>query len=403
DGTETIDEKADVPVPVRDDAVETATPAPAPAEAALNTAQPAAPVENAPSVPVAPEAVQPVEPIVATIEAGEGFNKLFVDLRESVDTRFHGMQDTSSPVMKYLFETSPTALSDRIGAFDPKTGESMIMQVGDKLYLDDKGDLYFERPGQEAQLIMQNDPSSPDGFKVQELKDVELLRNETPTSEGTKQPSPAEEATLPVTNANPAEAPQEVENNSQAVGAVEAPGDALPQAEDTGHIRLGDYIENSNASPAANAQLAENPPEAADLPGRMTLGDYIAAPDNQSEGTEASVEVSTNENGIEVNSEEPGKYQWKAPGTDTTYTVVYGGSPEETRAWIERELELNPTARILVNESYVNPDTGTAAVRVNEWHLNQEGSVVVEEGIKNSATGAALPPITEGALIRKLS
>lgn len=98
------------------------------------------------------------------IEQGEGFNHLFTGLRES---GFNG----STPVGNYLLngELAPTQLSDAIGAFDPVTGESMIMEVGDKLVVDAKENVWFVREGEAPRLILENNPSAPNGVAVHEF------------------------------------------------------------------------------------------------------------------------------------------------------------------------------------------------------------------------------------------
>lgn len=372
--------------------------------AAVQPEQPVNVTENIPSA-TALEAAPPVEPIVATIEAGEGFNKLILDLRGSVDDRLHGMQQDSSPVMKYLFETSPAELSERIGAFDPESGESMLMHAGDKLYLDDKGDLYFERAGEEAQLIIRNDPTSPEGFRVEEFKDVDMLSTPTQApasvaevhSEPSQVPEPSQEAAVEtpppsieesVTVANEGSAP--IESASSPIETSELPqGDGFRTIEDSLRELGGVRVE----APQPETSVSESPVD----PSYRTIEDSIREAGTVGEGSH------TNVHDIEVTPNEPAPYEWKVPGTSETYTVVYGGSSEQTQEWIERELELRPTARILVNDSYINPDTGTTATRVNEWFIDEEGESAVVEGVKNSTTGITLPPIGEDALIRKLS
>lgn len=103
------------------------------------------------------------------IEKGEGFNHLFSDLRQS---EFTG----STPVGTYLMngELTPTQLSDAIGAFDPKTGESMPMEVGDKLVVDAKENVWFVREGEAPRLILENNPSAPNGVAIHEFPPAEV-------------------------------------------------------------------------------------------------------------------------------------------------------------------------------------------------------------------------------------
>lgn len=376
-------------------------------EAVAQPPQPLNVTENTPSVPTAPEVAPAVEPIVATIEAGEGFNKLILDLRGSVDDRLHGMQQDSSPVMKYLLETSPTELSDRIGAFDPSTGESMVMQAGDKLYLDDKGDLYFERVGEEARLVIGNDPSSPEGFKVEELKDFDMQSTsttQTPSSFAEERNEVNEASLDPEPQGVVAEetAPLSVEESISVANEGSAPTESTPQIE-TSELPRSDgprTIEDSLRelegvgveAPQAQTIVPEEPVDSS----FRTIEDSIRESGNVGEQPHVNI------HDVEVSPSEPAPYEWKVPGTNETYTAVYGGSPEQTQVWIQRELELQPTARILVNESYINPDTGAPATRVNEWFIDQEGKPAVVEGVTNNTTGIALPPITEDDLIRKL-
>jgi len=174
-----------------------------------------APVAEAPHVtPTAPEGL--VREI--SIEKGEGFNSLFAGLRES---EFNG----STPVGHYLenADISPTRLSQDIGAFDPITGESMPMQVGDKLVVDAHENVWFVRNGEAPQLVLENDPMQPSGFSIHEIKDA-----------GIQAPMPAvQEAEAPAAPEQSHEnAPEEFEQsvpvpNIPSVPKVETPVDEV--------------------------------------------------------------------------------------------------------------------------------------------------------------------------------
>ncbi len=134
-------------------------------EASTRDAVPTPSAEASYVTPTAPEGMlRTVE-----IEQGEGFNHLFTGLRES---GFNG----STPVGNCLLngELTPTQLSDAIGAFDPVTGESMVMEVGDKLVVDAKENVWFVREGEVPRLILENNPSASNGVEVHEFPPREV-------------------------------------------------------------------------------------------------------------------------------------------------------------------------------------------------------------------------------------
>jgi len=367
-------------------------------EAHANIEEAAAPVGAA----NAAEVELKVEPVVATIDSGEGFNKLFLDLRDSVDTRLHGMQDMSSasPVMKYLFETSPSELSDRIGAFDPETGKSMIMHEGDKLFLDDKGDLWFQKNGGEAKLLIENDPTAPEGFKVHDLPEIKVpeLVASTASTQNLEAKPESESITSTSTTEQP-EAVLKLVPETEAQPSNDNQASELPTSGTVGSSiedfqqRAGDTEAEPMVSGVAPSGTIGRPLE--DF-GRLHNQDTVA-PEQGSQ-----VDTFTNSHSVEVTPSVPATYEWRVPGTNNTYTVAYGGSNELNRAWIQQELRLNPEARILATATISDPSTGMPVERVFEWRVGVNGEVVREEGILNPVTGRELVPPNPDNFTRKI-
>ncbi|MES2931416.1 MAG: hypothetical protein V4682_01815 [Patescibacteria group bacterium] len=370
----------------------------APAHDAPPSAAPAAPAEAPNEAPIEVKA----EPIVATIDAGEGFNKLFLDLRDSVDTKLHGMQDvsSSSPVMEYLSKTSPTELSERIGAFDPETGESMIMQPGDKLFLDDKGDLWFQKEGGEAKLLMENDAAAPGGFKVHDLADIKVP-----------------EASIPVST----QSPEARVESSPAVAATEAPLESVATTE-TPYVSEGSASVEHAPGPIASEPVIDRVPESSsqDAEGlipRASLGSMPVNVDAQApvgtlktqsleSWTEDAIEAEThsfsNIYDVEINPSEPAGYEWKVPGSNLTYTVAFGENAAATERWALRELELRPEASVLINYTDTNPTTGAIETNVGAWVTGEDGKPEFVRELVNPQNGLRLGAANPQDFIRKL-
>lgn len=349
----------------------------------------------------------------AVVEKGEGFNKLIVDLKASVKSDFPGMID-SSPVMKELFSMSPSELSDKIGAFDPKTGESMVMQPGDQLFLDEKGNLWFEKSGGgKPQLLMEVDPKNPTQVITHELKGVEMhgAAEVAPKGSTEKPVAPSETQSAAAAASDTTEKPLSESSSAKSAEAdpssaprSDGPGAADKAAPSTpsGELTI-DSVTGTGTSASAEASQPLTiesvtqgaPATGAPSPssGGLTIEDAIAQANK-------NPEAFINPQGVEIVPSAPHDYVWKVPGTDLTYTVAYGGSPEEIRAFAMREIAENPEARILVNTVVTDPSGGTM-IRVDEWRLGDAGPVL-KEGVTNPVTGKALPPISTTDFTRKL-
>ncbi|MDQ1299377.1 MAG: putative Fe-S oxidoreductase [Patescibacteria group bacterium] len=359
-----------------------------------NTTETPSPAE----APRAPVAEVKAEPITATIDAGEGFNRLFLDLRDSADTRLHGMQDvsSSSPVMEYLFTASPSELSERIGAFDPETGKSMIMQPGDKLFLDDKGDLWFQKVGGEAKLLMENDATAPGGFKVHDLPEIQIP--ETPLLVATQDQ-------VAKTESDPT--PIAAEATIEPVETTEIPY----VSEGSAPIELGTDESIASASPESNPQDVEALIPRANL-GSMNVDANPQAPagvlrtQSLDSWVETSIEADThsfsNAYGVEINPSEPAGYEWRVPGSNATFTVAFGEDAAATESWALRELELHPESRVLVNYTEVNPRTGALETTVGAWQIGTDGTPELLREVTNPENGQRLVAVDPQDFIRKL-
>ncbi|HEY0979490.1 MAG TPA: hypothetical protein VGE23_01475 [Candidatus Paceibacterota bacterium] len=131
-----------------------------------------APESSPAPVPEASVAAPELAPLTATIERGDGFNALVSDLRESVGNRFG---DDAPPAVRELLSLSPTEISERLGAFDPATGRSMIMHEGDQLVLDAEGNIYFKAAGDTvSKLVMESTSAATNETVFHKLTDVEF-------------------------------------------------------------------------------------------------------------------------------------------------------------------------------------------------------------------------------------
>lgn len=183
-------------------------------------------VENAPASHVSPTTPENLLK-GAVITKNEGFNSLITELRHSVQTELPpGMQD-SSAVMKQLFETPINKLSVDLNAFDPTTGESMLMQPGDQLFLDDNGNLWFQQSGSDSfKLVMENDPTAPNGVRIHPFSE------DTPTL-------------------GPKSMPQEMSTDAASTTRGEVSVTQSPEA-----VVTGDPVEGLSRAEAASVQHA---------------------------------------------------------------------------------------------------------------------------------------------------
>lgn len=342
----------------------------------------------------------------AVIEKGEGFNKLFVDLKASVKSDFPGMID-SSQVMKELFSMSPSELSDKIGAFDPKTGESMVMQPGDMLFLDEKGNLWFEKSGGgKPQLLMEVDPKNPTQVITHELKGVEMRSAHVAVPA-----APTEKPAAPLEKQSPSDAPTDSATTSPDQAPRQESDDATaPSAEKTTapdtigrplEDRLDKSADTATDTATSSGQSRQSPaPSPESAPIGRPLEDRLS-PDTSAEGTGTAPETFTNTYGVEINPTVSSDYEWKVPGTSLTAKVAFGGTSEQIQRFVLDELALDPATPVFVNTVVPNPNGGLM-IRVDRWYMDSDGNPAQETGSLDS-TGKPLPPITAQDLTRKLS
>lgn len=407
--------------------------APSPATPASTEAVPTTVLASAAPEAVLPKEVHYVMPTapegmvqVATIGQGEGFNQLIVDLRSS------GLSGDSAVVKHLLSENlSAPDLSKELGAL--KGIESGEMHVGDKLFVDKAGHLWFERDGVQH-LVMEN---KGDSFVTHPIKGLEMHAYGAPQALAEK----------PVPHGDPSDAPNRAQaagsqNQGAAFSVPAASTEVNPKewsnqlmqdssdtdtssAESLGEVssdrgNLADDIQSGTDSPAASsgvmtldqynsalaagqdpaASLAHAPGTAVSASGVETLDSYNARIAEAPES--AASDIFTNPHGVEVSASEPGAYEWKVPGTDLTYTVAHGGSLQETKIWVTEELRLNPTANILVATPVVDPSTGQLTTRMDAWHLGSNGKPEVNEGILNPVTKRAFAAPDPNDFIRKI-
>ncbi len=315
--------------------------------------------------PEAPAAVEHV----SVIERGEGFNTLFAEIQSGV--REAG--DTS-PLATHLLSMSPTELSDLVNAYDPETGGSMVMQPGDKLYVE--GDtLIFERGGETRVLMeVENGQVQTHAFEDPQMMGMHAVAESvrTPAPEAATEVEAPSEPLAPMQPELVATAPATPEEvvSAAPVSAPEAPAvpaqefEGFPRAELTPPTDIG----------SGTGMLQTRP-----------LEDY-----SNTDTAEASLSADgfVNGNGVEVVAAEPHVYALPMPGSDQVLQTVFGGSESAVRAEALAQLELNPAAELYVTHTEVNPATGTPETYLGMWHMNAEGQPEFEPVVMHPETGA---------------
>lgn len=347
-------------------------------EAAAPAVESAEQTSGAPAAAV--ETVSFTPEHVATIETGEGFNTLFRDLQDSV--RASG--DTG-PVAQRLLSMSPTELSDSVNAFDPETGGSMVMQPGDKLYIDEHDNLVFERAG-ETTVLMEAEGGN-----------VETHAFEDPRMMG------MHDMSAPIAEAQP---------GMPAADAAASAGESLssperePVAIVTENTAEGQEPRTPAADPAADTggmPRATLTPQPGGIEGSGTLRtqsleDYTR---NYAEG-ESAADVFTNGNGVEVLSSEPHAYAVSMPGTGQSVEVVYGGASDLIRADVLERLRVDPAAQVFVNHTEVNATTGAQETYLGRWYVDEGGEPRFEPVVNNTATGARMTGVGPEQFVRRI-
>ncbi len=324
----------------------------------------------------------------AVIGKGEGFNQLFVDLREA------GLEG-DSVVVKHLLNPNLTAseLSSEVTAIDGL--KNAVTQVGDKLFVDKDGSLWFERDGQQ-QLLME---SRNGELLIHELKGLEMrvpvgASSDVPSPSFVADSVPAVEGTsIPEDTARPYEIPAE------SVGPVIDESSEQPEPAPR---TIGTPLENfrRDVSPVESSQGIDT----VRTPGTIgrSLEEFQSTYGNHDAVIEQGAPGFLNPHGVEITPSVPGTYEWRMPNTNVSYAIAYGGSPDVTLAWVHEELRLNPEAKILVVTDTIDPATGAPAERVDAWKIGQDGQAIREEGIIDPATNRSVPSPDPRDFTRKI-
>lgn len=320
---------------------------------------------------------------VAVIDRGEGFNTLFADLQSSL--REAG--DTS-PLAERLAEMTPTELSDLVNAYDPETGGSMVMQEGDRLYIDNSQNLVFER-GDSTQVLMevQDGQVVTHAFEDPRMMGMHAVAESVRSSAGETAPAAEAEAPAePIASTEP----------ELVTAAPEAQEEVSPVAPTP-----------ASEAPAASAQEFEGFPRATLMPqtevgaGTGTL--HTRPLEDYSETAESDAGGMMNAQGVEVLASEPHVYALPLPGSGESVQVVFGGSESAVRAEAMSQLESNPAAELYVTHTEMNPNTGAPETYLGMWHMNEEGLPEFEPVVTNPETGARLGAADPEQFIRRIN
>lgn len=340
-------------------------------EASVPAAEPVGQTAGAPAAPV--EAVPFTPEHVATIESGEGFNSLFSDLQESI--RASG--DTDSLVAQRLLSMSPTELSDSINAFDPETGGSMVMQPGDRLYIDEHQNLVFERAGETTTLM-----DAQNGT-------VETHAFENPRMLGER----AEVAALEEVRTEPEEAPAaetQVEDVPATVAPIETAGVGSPEF-------ISDYS-NPEVAQAPSAGAEPTPvPSSSESSQPQFIRDYIS--------TESASDVLTNGHGVEITPDTPAAYELWMPGSDQPYIVVSGGEPGDASLVAQQYANEHPGTTVYFETPVRDPLTGQVHARLDAWDSVASSSAERRDNIVPDLEfpGARVPSMNTDDFTRRLT
>lgn len=359
-----------------------------------------APVENA-ETPPAPQPEQVAEvagtPVgeqltSATIERGEGFNHLFARLEVS------GIENPSV-VAAYLADHTPSELSAKVQAL--VGGESALVHPGDRVFLDANQNLFFERPGEAARLIMENPPSGTEPI----FHDVGLELRATPA------PAPAVSSVTEVVNAATDSGAPGISAESAAgvVGETSADvGQDLATVPETGgEAPLGateemqprtieDSIRDATTMQSGSTEGAVQPESIQDTTSGRTIEDSIR------EAQQTTPDF-TNAHGVEINPQVPAAYQWQMPGSDMSIVVASGGTLAEQMEWAQGFAAQNPGTPVYFTVLDRDP-SGVATYRVDAWQAAPGGGEPVrfEQALPPRADGTRIQTFNPQDFTRKL-
>lgn len=317
---------------------------------------------------------QPTVQHASVIERGEGFNTLFAEVQFSV--REAG--DTS-PLAQRLMGMSPTELSDLVNAYDPETGGSMVMQPGDKLYIE--GDtLVFERGGQTQVLMeVENGQVQTHAFEDPQMMGVRVAPASEVAAPAAETPGPSEELPGTTATADPAEGAQpEVQEQAAPVFAA---GYANP-GEGQGAEAQPSGTPQSGSEGAAQPQFAR---------------DYISGED--------TAEVLTNARGVEITPDTAAVYELRMEGIDRPYVVVSGGTPEQASLLAQQYANEHPGSTVYFENPVRDPLTGQVQNRLDAWDTVASSSAERIDDVRPDpeAPGARVPSMNTEDFTRRLS
>lgn len=316
------------------------------------------------------------------IDAREGFGTLLKDLRQS---GFNG----STPVGNHLLtaDLSPERFSHELGAYDPDTGKSMIMQPGDTLRVDAQENVWLIRDGKPPHLLLENDPSEPRGFAVHPLDNPEIHVPDAVAHEAGADPD-AGAANEPVQADAPAS--QEAASSETAGASEQGTGEPLARQEPAAPAQAPAGPEPSQAEDAVKLPRVsgERVAPAGSGSGVIPIERFnadLAAQD----AARAAAELFTNQHSIEIDPSTPTAYEMRIPGTDDTHMVMSGGTHEEYSAAAQQYARTHPGSLILFTTPVRDPLTGLVTNRIDAWGSEQSAEPELMRGIVPDLEGPA--------------
>jgi hypothetical protein len=356
--------------------------------AAVATASPetssvsAAPTETPATASAANiEAPKAAEMVQAEIDAGEGSDKLFADLKQELRAKYPEGQPMPPAVQKIL-ETHPHVLSKAFG-FVSGENASALMYEGDTLAVNEKGQLIFEREGKTFVLLDEHLKPAPLPSSVLTMQQIEasLVAEQLPTEGGPTAGELLENSSL---DSDSAEATSSVETDDVSADDVSAAGDTTVPSEST------------PASPTP-AEAATGP--STGISDVQTLDQWNAS----RSGAEQVSETFTNHHGVAVNPGVATMYQWQIPGYDQPAKFVYGGSTVDATRQALEYVTGHPKTTVMFERVFKDPVTGIESTRVDAWTSNGRGTEKLIQGVLHPDGRLVTPPDPRSQFISKIA
>jgi|CXWL01.1.fsa_nt_gi hypothetical protein len=370
-----------------------------------------------------PEVIAPISPISQTYPEGlmaggvvdvpgEGTDSAFRDLQKQFNSNFPDGYKDPSPALKHLLETNPHTLSREMG--EVVYGQNgMITQMGDKFFIDEKENVWFQRIGEEPKILIENNPAVPNGYVIHDLKTGEILEGkviaDAPSSPKTTEPTQTPKGSTP----SPASEDQSAAKAGTSEGTDKPASKGWVPVEtvvDAEEARTATTLpQTPTARPVAGALTAEQATaQLTNTGGRgiETIEDFSAR--NATEGgprstmsaeqaiaqlQEGTAEPFTNTHGIEISPNTTSAYTWDVPGTDSDYKIAYGGTSQEASDFAKKYVTENPPAIMFFVETKVDTITGVETKVLEAWSSNSAGKVepVLDGFVLDSKTGVPVP------------